>query len=123
MHASGLFSETLKSWSEKRYIDKTYATFVPFVTQQEGDCLNNHPTLEIAGFSNTMIDSIVHDKMQEFINQMGPFYQSPSEEESGNDKIVLTTSPHQQVLMQSPCKALNECSTKFFNITIQNQMS
>ena len=44
-----------------------------------------------------MVDSIVHEKMQEFINQMGPFYQSPSEEESGNDKncssnISATTS-------------------------------
>ena len=33
-----------------------------------------------------MIGSILHDKMQEFINQIRPFYQSPSEEESDNDK-------------------------------------
>ena len=32
-----------------------------------------------------MVDSIVHDKTQELINQMGPFYQSPSEEKPGND--------------------------------------
>ena len=33
-----------------------------------------------------MVDSILHEKMQEFINQMVPFYQYPSEEESVNDK-------------------------------------
>ena len=44
-----------------------------------------------------MINSISHDKIQEFINKMGPFYQYPYEEESGNDKncspnISTTTS-------------------------------
>ena len=47
-----------------------------------------------------MVDSIVHDKMQEFINKMGPLYQSPYEEDSVNDKkcyhnISTTTSDNE----------------------------
>ena len=52
-----------------------------------------------------MIDSIVHEKMQEFINKMGPLYQSPSEEESGNDKNfspnISTTTSDNAVTMKS----------------------
>ena len=59
-----------------------------------------------------MIDSIVHEKMQVFINKMGPFYQSPSEEESGKEKNILPTSPKQQVIMQSLWKALKKCPVK-----------
>ena len=67
------------------------------MTQQEEYRLSNQPTSGTTGYINAMIDSIVHDKRQEFINQMGPFYQFPSEEESGNDKdcypnISTTTS-------------------------------
>ena len=75
------------------------------MTQQEENRLNNKLTSIIAGFSNAIIDSIVHDKIQEFINQMGSFFQSPYEEESVNDKHfsrnISTTSPQQQVLIQS----------------------
>ena len=65
--------------------------------QQEEDCFSKKPTSGTTGYINAMIDSIVNETMQEFINQMGPFYQSPSEEESGNDKnrypnISTTTS-------------------------------
>ena len=56
------------------------------MTQQEEYRLSNQPTPGTTGYRNSMIDSIVNETMQEFINQMGPFYQSPSEEESGNDK-------------------------------------
>ena len=56
------------------------------MTTQEEDCLSNQTKSWASGFSNTMVDDIVHNKMQEFINQMGPFYQAPSEEESVNDK-------------------------------------
>ena len=55
------------------------------MTQQEEDRLNNKPTSGTAGFSNNMLDSIVHEKMEESINQMWPFYQYLSEEESVND--------------------------------------
>ena len=37
-------------------------------------------------------------------------------------KTVLPTSPQQQVLTQSPWKALNKCSIQCFKITIQNQI-
>ena len=67
-----------KTWREKVDIDKTYANFSPFRTQQEEDHLNNQPTSGTSGFINAMVDSIVHEKMQEFINQMEPLYQSPS---------------------------------------------
>ena len=70
------------------------------MTQQEEDCLSYQPTYGTTGYSNAMVDNIVHDKIQEFINQMGPFYQYPSEEESGNYKTILQKSPQQQVLMQ-----------------------
>ena len=59
------------------------------MTQQEEDRLSNQPISGTTCYSNDMIDSIVHDKMQEFINKMGPFYRSPSEKESGNDKKEL----------------------------------
>ena len=59
------------------------------MTQQEEDRLSNQPTSGTTGYRNAMIDSIVHDKMQEFINQKGPFYQYPFEEESGNDKTII----------------------------------
>ena len=70
VHASGNFIETLKTWRKKLDIDKTYANFFPFMTQQEEDRLNNKPTSGTAGFSNNMLDSIVHEKMEESINQM-----------------------------------------------------
>ena len=75
------------------------------MTQQGEDCLNNQSTSGTAGFSNAMVDSIVHDQIKEFINQMGPFYQYPSDEESFNDKncsqkISTTTSSH-AVTMES----------------------
>ena len=74
VHASGIFNETLKTWREKPDINKTYANFVPFMNQQENYCLNNKPTSVTADFINTMVGSIVHYKMKEFINQMRPFY-------------------------------------------------
>ena len=67
------------------------------MNQQENYCLNNKPTSVTADFINTMVGSIVHYKMKEFINQTGPFYQLPSKEEPVNDKncspnISATTS-------------------------------
>ena len=70
--------------------------------------LSNQPTSRTTGYITTMIDSIVHDKMQEFINKMGPLYQSPYEEESGNANFPLPKSPQQQVLIQSLWKAMNK---------------
>ena len=58
LHASGLFSKTLKTWREKPDIYKIYPNFVPFMTQQEKDSLNNQPTFITAGFSNAIVDSI-----------------------------------------------------------------
>ena len=69
------------------------------MTQQEEDRLNNQTTPRTAVFSKSMVDSIVYDKIQEFVNQMGPFYQSSSEEEPVNDKTFLTKYPQQQVIM------------------------
>ena len=50
------------------------------MTQQEEDRLSNQPTSGRTGYINVMIDRILHDKMQEFINKMVPLYQSISEE-------------------------------------------
>ena len=33
VHASGIFNETLKNWHKKTDINKTYAKFVPLMTQ------------------------------------------------------------------------------------------
>ena len=75
------------------------------MTQQQEDLLNIQPTYGTADFSNAMVESIVHEKMQEFINQMGTIYQYPYEEESVNDKncshhISATTSAN-AVTMES----------------------
>ena len=86
MHASGIFNKTIKTWRKKTDIDKKYAINPPFTTQQEKYCLSNKPTSGTEGFSNAMVDEIINDKMKELINQMGPFYQDPSEEEPVNDK-------------------------------------
>ena len=85
MNSSGLFGETLKTWNKKIDIDKTYAKFFPFTTQQEEDCLNNQSTSGTAGLRNAMVGIIVHNKMKELINQMGTFYQAPSEDELVDD--------------------------------------
>ena len=61
------------------------------MNQQKEYCLSNQPTSGTTGYSNAIIDSIVNKKMQEFMNQMGLFYQYPFEEESGNNK---TCSPN-----------------------------
>ena len=53
---------------------------------QEDDCLGNQPTSRTVGFSNAMVDDILYNKIQEFIKQLGPLYQAPTEEESVNDK-------------------------------------
>ena len=82
------------------------------MTQQEEDHLSHQPTSGTKGYSIVIIDRIVHEKIQEFTNKMGPFYQSPSVEESGILKTVITTSPQQQVLMKSLWKALNKSSLK-----------
>ena len=69
-----------------------------------------------------MVDSIVRDKMKEFINQMGPLYQSASEEESVNDKNypcnISTVKSANSVTMEGTEQMFHKC----FNITIQNQM-
>ena len=62
VHASRIFRETLKTWRKKTDINETYEIFYPFMNQQEDDCLNNQPTSGTAGFSNAMVDRIVHDK-------------------------------------------------------------
>ena len=67
------------------------------MTQQEEDRLSNQPTSGITGYRYAIIDSIAHDEMKQFINPVGPFYQYPSKEESGNGKncspnISATTS-------------------------------
>ena len=67
----------IKTSPKKKILDKKYANFVPYMTQQEEDLLNNQPTSVTAGFRKIIVDSIVHTKMQEFINQMGTFYKSP----------------------------------------------
>ena len=121
VHTSGFFNETLKTWREKPDIERTYANFVSFVTQQEEDRLSNQPTSGTTAYRNFIIDSTVYEKMQEFINQMGPFYQSPSEEESGNDKNcspnISTTTSANAVTMES----IEHISIKNFKITIQNK--
>ena len=83
------------------------------MTQQEEDRLSNQPISGTTGYSNAMIDSIVHEKMQEFINQMVPFYQSLSEEESENDKNcspnISTTTSANTVTMESIEQMLHNC--------------
>ena len=75
------------------------------MTQQEEDLLNNQPTSGTAGFSNTVVHSIVNDKIQELINQIGPFNHSPSEKESVNDKTcpqnISTTTSANAVTMEN----------------------
>ena len=75
------------------------------MTQQQEDLLNIQPTYGTAGFRNAMVDNIVHDKMQELINQLGPIYQYPYEEESVNDKNcshhISTTTSSNAVTMES----------------------
>ena len=83
------------------------------MNQQEENRLSNQPTSGTTGYINAIIDSIVHEKMQEFINQMGPFYQSPSEEESYNDKNcspnISTTTSANAVTMESIEQMLHNC--------------
>ena len=55
------------------------------MTQQEEYCLDNQPTSGTADLRNTMVDRILHDKMQDLINQMGTLYQVLYDEESVND--------------------------------------
>ena len=100
---------------------KRTANFFLFMNPTEEKIgLGNRPTSGTTGYINVVIDSIVHDKVQEFINRMGPFYQSPYEEISGNDQnTVLPSSTQQQMLMQSLWKALNKFSIKCFKIKIQ----
>ena len=85
-NASRVLNETLKTWRKKTDIDKAYENFVLFMTQQEEYPLNNNPTHGTTSYSNTMVDRILHEKIQESINQLGPLHQSLYEEESGNDK-------------------------------------
>ena len=47
-----------KPGAKKTDIDKTYANFVPFMTQQEEYCLNNQPTSGTPGFSKAIVDII-----------------------------------------------------------------
>ena len=76
VHCIRTFQGNTQNLAQKPDIDKTCTNFVPFMTQQEKDHLNNQPTSGTSGFSNAIVDRIVQDKMKEFINQMGHFYQS-----------------------------------------------
>ena len=78
-HAYWIFNKMLKTRRKKINIDKIYANFVPFVTQQEKYRISSQPTSGTVGFSNSVIGRIVNNKMQESINQMGPLYQYPYE--------------------------------------------
>ena len=49
--------------AKKTDIDKTYKNFVLFMIQQEWDHISNHPTSGTSGFSKSMVDGIVHNKM------------------------------------------------------------
>ena len=49
VHATIIFNETLKTRRKKTDIDKTYANFPPFMTQQEEDCLSYQPTYGTTG--------------------------------------------------------------------------
>ena len=100
------FQQKLKAWREKPDIDNIYANFVIFMTQQEEDLLNNQPISGTTGFSKAMVDSIVHKKIQEFINQMVPFYQSSFEQESVNDINCSHNISTTKMLTQSLCKTL-----------------
>ena len=91
--------------------------------QQEWDHISNHPTSGTSGFIKSMVDGIVHNKIQELTNQMGTFYQSLYEEEPINDKTVLTKSLHQQVLISSPRKALNKYYRKDFKKTAETTIN
>ena len=73
------FQWNTQNFVQKPGIDKTCANFFPLLSQQEKDSLNNQPTTVTVGFINSMVDSIVHDKIQEFMNQMVLFYKSTSE--------------------------------------------
>ena len=83
------------------------------MTQQEEDRLSNQQTSVTTGYSNVMIDSIVHGKMQEFINKMRPFYHSPCEEKSGNEKNcspnISTATSANAVTMESIEQMLHNC--------------
>ena len=57
-----------KPGTKKINIDQTYENFVPFMTQQKEDSLNNQPTSGIVGFRNAMVDSILHGE-NEIIHQ------------------------------------------------------
>ena len=83
------------------------------LSQQEEFRLSDQPTSGTTYYINAMIDRIVHDKMKEFINQMGPSYQSPYEEESGNEEkcspIISTTTSANAVTMENIEQMLHKC--------------
>ena len=75
-----------------------------------------------------MVDSIVHEKMQNFTNQMWPFYKSPSEEESGNDKNcspnISTTTSANAFTMENIEQMIQKCSkTKIQNQTAETTIN
>ena len=56
-------------------------------------------------------DRIVHENIQEFINQMGPFYQSSYEDESVNDKNFsrnISTATSANVVTMESIKQMSQ---------------
>ena len=89
------------------------------MNQQENYCLNNKPTSVTADFINTMVGSIVHYKMKEFINQMGPLYKSKYEEEPVNDK----NSPHNIYILTRPNATTMVIMEQMFQELLQDKNS
>ena len=109
VHAYGLFNETLKTWRKKTNINKTYANFSAFMTEQEEDRLSNQPTSGTTGYINKIIDIIVHDKIKIISIKWDPSISLHLKSNYAMKKTVLPISPQQQVLMQSLWKTFVQC--------------
>jgi len=81
VNKTGLFNDALKIWRNKPV--KTYALFKTYMTQEHDDRMKNQTTSSGAGYAAnnvTTITDIVHNELQQFVNNMPFFQQTPNDE-------------------------------------------
>jgi hypothetical protein len=109
VNATGLFDDALKTWRAKPDAAKTYLEFKILMTAEHDDRMKNALTSKAAGYSAnqaTFVTDIVHQQLQQFVNNMPIYQQGPENDENqdpnsrpapNNANAALTTDSLKEI--------------------------
>ena len=95
VNKTGLFNDALKIWRDKPV--KTYVLFAAYMTREHEDRMKNQTTSSGAGYAAnnvTTITDIVHNELQQFVNNMPFFQQDVPNDENANPNICPPVTEH-----------------------------